>query len=49
MLNAAGALIAADKTKDFNEGARAAEAAIDSGESLRRLNRFVELTQKFTN
>ncbi|MFQ5471518.1 MAG: anthranilate phosphoribosyltransferase [Dehalococcoidia bacterium] len=49
VLNAAGALIAAGMAKDFNEGARAAEAAIDSGEALRRLDRFVELTQKFGN
>ena len=47
VLNAAGALIAADIAKDFSGGARAAETAIDSGEVLRRLDRFVELTQKF--
>ena len=47
VLNTAGALIAADIAKDFSAGARAAETAIDSGEALRRLDHFIELTQKF--
>jgi len=47
VLNAAGALVAADLAKDLNEGARAAETAIDSGEALTRLDRFLTVTQSF--
>ena len=47
VLNAAAALVAADAVADLKDGARAAAHAIDSGEAVRRLERWVELTQSF--
>ncbi|MEW6227685.1 MAG: anthranilate phosphoribosyltransferase, partial [Bacillota bacterium] len=45
VLNAAAALVAGGRAKDFVEGARLAGEAIDSGEALRKL----ELLREFTN
>ncbi len=47
VLNAAGALKAADAAPELEEGARIAEAAIDSGAAKRKLDEWVELTQSF--
>ena len=47
VLNAAAALVAAGAAADIAAGARTAEESIDSGEARRRLQRFVELTQRF--
>lgn len=45
VLNAAGALVAADIVKDLAEGVRAAASAIDSGAAKERMEGFVELSQ----
>jgi len=45
VLNAAAALVAGGRAKDFAEGVRLAGEAIDSGEALRKL----ELLREFTN
>lgn len=47
VLNAAAGLVAADAVTDLKEGARAAAHAIDSGEAVRRLERWVDLTRTF--
>jgi len=47
VLNAAAALIAIDKAKDFPAGIALAGEAIDSGEARKRLTAFVELSQGF--
>jgi len=47
LLNAAGALIAADLSEDFPQGLTLAGDALDGGEAGRRLERFVELTRSF--
>jgi len=47
VLNAAGALVAADAARDLNEGVRAAEGAIDSGVAKERLDAYVALTKSF--
>ncbi len=45
VLNAAAALIAADRARDLREGARAAEDAVDSGAAGKLLDAYVELTK----
>jgi anthranilate phosphoribosyltransferase len=45
-LNAAAALVAADKAADFKEGLEKAAAAIDSGAALEKLDRLVAYTQE---
>jgi anthranilate phosphoribosyltransferase len=44
-LNAAAALLAADKVKNLGEGVAKALDAIDSGKALAKLEKFVEVTQ----
>jgi len=44
-LNAAAALLAADKVKNLGEGVARAIDAIDSGKALAKLEKFVEVTQ----
>jgi anthranilate phosphoribosyltransferase len=46
VMNAAAALVVVDKASDFEEGARLAEQAIDSGDALRALERFVARTNE---
>ena len=45
-LNAAAALVAADAVATFADGVRRADACIREGSALRKLERFVELTQE---
>jgi len=45
VLNAAAALLAADKVKNLGEGVARAIDAIDSGKALAKLEKFVEVTQ----
>ena len=45
-LNAAAALVAADKAADFREGLEKAAAAIDSGAAMEKLNALVTYTQE---
>lgn len=45
LLNAAAALVVASKAKDFKEGIKLAEGAIDSGKALEKLKQLI----KFTN
>jgi len=47
VLNSAAALMAADAASDLREGARAAEAAIDSGAASKCLEDYIELTKSF--
>jgi anthranilate phosphoribosyltransferase len=46
LLNAAYALMAADKAADAPSGIRLAAAAIDSGRALLQLEKLVELTNE---
>ncbi|MDM8535589.1 anthranilate phosphoribosyltransferase [Desulfobacterales bacterium HSG17] len=46
VLNASAALIAAEKTKDFQSGIKMAEAAIDSGKAMEKLKALAEYTQE---
>jgi len=46
VLNAGAAIYAAGRADGLEEGVRAAEAAIDSGDATRALDRLVELTAK---
>lgn len=45
VLNAAAALVATGKAKDFQDGIKLASESIDSGSALKVLDRFVEFTQ----
>lgn len=45
-LNAAAALVAADKAANFQEGIKQAEAAIDTGAATGKLEQLVEYTRK---
>ena len=45
-LNAAAALLAADEAPTFAEGISRAAECIDDGRALRKLERFVEVTQR---
>ena len=45
-LNAAAALLAADEVPTFAEGVSRAAECIDDQRALRKLERFVEVTQK---
>ena len=47
LLNAAAALIAADRAQDLSDGVRTAKQAIDSGAATEHLNDYVKLTQSF--
>ena len=44
VMNAAAALVAAEVTPDFHQGARSAEAAIDSGAAQRKLTELIQFT-----
>ena len=46
LMNAAAALVVASKAKDFKEGIKMAEGAIDSGMALKKLNQLMELANK---
>jgi anthranilate phosphoribosyltransferase len=46
VLNAAAALVAADKAANFHEGIKQAEAAIDTGAATDKLEQLVEYTRK---
>jgi anthranilate phosphoribosyltransferase len=46
LMNAAAALVVATKAKDFKEGIKMAESAIDSGMALEKLEQLIELTNK---
>jgi anthranilate phosphoribosyltransferase len=46
VINAAAALVVAEKASSLDEGARLAEQAIDSGDALRALERFVARTNE---
>lgn len=48
LLNAAAALVAADLADTISGGLAIAQDSLDSGEALRRLNGFVELTAAFS-
>jgi anthranilate phosphoribosyltransferase len=47
LLNAAGALMAADAVRDLREGTRVAEESIDSGAAARRLAEWADCTRSF--
>ena len=46
LLNAAAALIAASKAKDFKEGIKMAESSIDSGRAIEKLKQLIGYTNK---
>lgn len=46
LLNAAAALVAGYKVKDFKEGVKMAAASIDSGRAVQKLEKLIELTNK---
>ncbi len=46
LLNAAAALIVADKVEDMEEGIAMAKEAIDSGKALQKLNQLIEKTNE---
>ena len=45
LLNSAAALVAADVAKDFKEGIRISQDAIDKGAALEKLNKLINYTQ----
>ncbi len=47
VMNAAAALMAADKVKTLKEGSTLAQQLIDSGEALQKLDRLVEFSHSF--
>ncbi len=47
VMNAAAAMVAADRAKDLNQGAGIAQEAIDSGEAEKKLDALVELSQSY--
>lgn len=47
VLNAAAALVAAEKAKDIEEGIKLAEESINQGEALEKLKKLIECTNKF--
>jgi anthranilate phosphoribosyltransferase len=46
VLNAAAALVAADKAANFQEGIKQAEKAIDTGAATGKLEQLAEYTRK---
>lgn len=46
VLNAAAAIAASGKAKDFKDGIKLAEESIDSGKALEKLERLIEITNK---
>jgi anthranilate phosphoribosyltransferase len=44
-MNAAAVLLAGDLASELKEGARLAEAAIDSGKAKEKLERLIKLSQ----
>ncbi|MDP2744383.1 MAG: anthranilate phosphoribosyltransferase, partial [Dehalococcoidia bacterium] len=46
LLNAAAALVTAEKADNFASGIKMAAATIDSGKALDKLERFVALTRR---
>ncbi len=47
VMNAAAAMVAADRATDLNQGAAIAQEAIDSGKARRKLDALVELSQSY--
>jgi len=47
VMNAAAAMVAAERATDLNQGAAIAQEAIDSGEAQRKLDALVELSQSY--
>lgn len=47
LMNAAAAMVAGNKAKSLEEGLKMAEEAIDKGQALDKLKRFVEFSQGF--
>jgi anthranilate phosphoribosyltransferase len=48
LMNAAAAIVAGDKAKTLQEGARLAAEAIDSGRALQKLDQLIKLSQSLT-
>ncbi len=48
LLNAAAGLVASGMANDFREGVEKGASAIDTGEALRKLERFIEVTNAVT-
>jgi anthranilate phosphoribosyltransferase len=48
VLNAAAALLAGEKVRDFDQGVAVAQETIDSGKALDKLKRLIDFTQKIT-
>jgi len=48
VMNAAAALVAANRASDLNQGARLAQEAIDSGRALEKLDALVRLSQSLS-
>lgn len=46
VLNAAAAITASGKAKDFKDGIKSAEESIDNGKALEKLERLIEITNK---
>ncbi len=46
LMNAAAALVVDSKAKNFKEGIKKAENAIDSGKAMEKLNQLIELTNR---
>jgi anthranilate phosphoribosyltransferase len=49
LLNAAAALVASGKSRDFREGVRLAAESIDGGHAARKLRRLIEFTNEDQN
>jgi anthranilate phosphoribosyltransferase len=48
VLNAAAALLAGEKVRDFDQGAAFAQETIDSGKALNKLKKLIDYTQEIT-
>lgn len=46
LLNASAAIVAAGKAVDFKEGIKIAEASIDKGKAIEKLNTLIRFTQE---
>jgi anthranilate phosphoribosyltransferase len=46
LINAAAALIAAEKAKNFQEGISLAESAIDEGSAMKKLDALIAFTRE---
>jgi len=49
VMNAAAALVAANKVSDFKEGVRIAEEVIDSGRAYNKLNELIRFSNNVAN